>query len=57
MDLDKNNERLETALFFNVAGQEAIEVFNTLQFQNSAGKENAGLRMFEAHCAPRENGT
>lgn len=43
-DADKNNERLHTTLFLHVAGEEAVEEYNTFrqQIENASLNEAVG---------------
>ena len=57
----KNNkgDEVKAATFLHLAGPEALEVFNTLSFDNAGDEKKLDklVEKFEAYCIPRKNVT
>ena len=52
-----NFDEVKSAIFLQLAGPDALDVFNTLTFENEgdAKKLDKLLEKFEAYCIPRKN--
>ena len=54
----KRNDEQKVALFLTIAGQEAVDVFNTLTFEDGQDKLiDVVVGKFEEYCSPRTNET
>ena len=51
------NDEIKCAIFLNLAGPDALEVFNTLTFEDAGDdkKLEKVIEKFEAYCTPRKN--
>ena len=53
---EKKDDTVKIAILLNLAGEDAIEVFNTFQFPEGDEKKlNKVLEQFERYCNPRKN--
>lgn len=57
MGLDSNPDGRKIALLLMVAGPQAIEVFNTFEFEEvgDRSKYDKVVEKFDAHCSPQKN--
>ena len=52
---EKKDDAVKIVILLNVAGEDAIEVFNTFQFaEDDEKKLNKVLEQFEQYCNPRK---
>ena len=53
------SDEVKAATFLHLAGPDALEVFNTLSFDNAGDDKKLGklIEKFEAYCIPRSNVT
>ena len=53
---EKKDDSIKIAILLNIAGEDAIEVFNTFQFPEGDEKKlDKVLEQFERYCNPRKN--
>ena len=58
INADEKPEKQKIAIFLTVAGQEAIDVFNTFTFtEEQKDKIDEVLKKFAAYCEPKQNET
>lgn len=56
IELSKKDEGIQTAIFLNACGTEAIETFNAFDLTDDNKKKYAEVvKAFEAYCAPKKN--
>ena len=53
---NSKSDEVKAATFLHIAGPEALEIFNTLSFDD-AGDDKKLVEKFEAYCIPRKNVT
>ena len=51
-----SDDKIKSAIFLDVAGSDAIDIFNTFTFADDADAEKLDilLEKFEAYCIPRK---
>lgn len=49
--------KVQSSLFIHVAGEEAVEVYNTFTFENADDRHSLDITMdkFEDYCNPKKN--
>jgi transposase InsO family protein len=52
---DEKSDELKVSLLLHVAGDDAIELYNTFQFGDSKPKLDDVLKKFQEHCIPKKN--
>ncbi|KAG7504108.1 hypothetical protein JOB18_000611 [Solea senegalensis] len=55
--MDNKSGPRKIAILLTVAGPQAMEVFNTFEFERADDKEDYGkvIEKFEAYCSPKKN--
>ena len=55
--IDAKDQKVQSATLLHVAGEEALEIYNTFTWDNDGDDEKVSAIMakFEAHCNPRKN--
>ena len=55
--LDEKSDARRIALLLTIAGQQAVEVYNTFEFANEEdkGKFDEIVKKFDEHCSPKKN--
>ncbi|KAK3734026.1 hypothetical protein QZH41_017539 [Actinostola sp. cb2023] len=55
---DRKDEKIQYSTFLTIAGEDALEIYNTFTFEEAeANKVKPLIKKFEAYCNPRENVT
>ncbi|UYV65920.1 hypothetical protein LAZ67_3005893 [Cordylochernes scorpioides] len=57
--LNEKKDKTKTAIFLNIAGENAIDIYNNFKFENEEDKYNLDiiLKKIEDYCDPLENTT
>ncbi|UYV72008.1 hypothetical protein LAZ67_9001538 [Cordylochernes scorpioides] len=57
--LNEKKDKTKTAIFLNMAGENAIDIYNNFKFENEEDKYNLDivLKKFEDYCDPLKNTT
>ena len=55
--IDAKDQKVQSAMLLHVAGEEALEIYNTFTWDKDGDDEkvSATIAKFEAHCNPRKN--
>ena len=55
--LDKKDEAIKVSTLLHVAGEDAIDIYNTFEYTNAGDnlKFDTVIQKFEEYCAPRKN--
>ncbi|KAK3743483.1 hypothetical protein QZH41_013098 [Actinostola sp. cb2023] len=55
---DGKDEKIQYSTFLTIAGEDALEIYNTFTFEEAeANKVKSLIKKFEAYCNPRKNVT